>query len=144
METLEHCTEPVVDRVLAELARLCTPTGRVLISVPIETGPSFVLKYMFRTMAAWRKLSEYEYYERYAIRDAFRMVVARAGTIIRRPIYGTAGREFHSHYGFNWRHLRERVRGVLRVERTVFSPLGWLGGLVSSQAWFICRPQVRR
>src|SRR6476660_4915334 len=37
METLEHCTDSTVDRVLADLDRLCTRDGTVVISVPIET-----------------------------------------------------------------------------------------------------------
>lgn len=143
METLEHCTAPVVERVLRDLARLVAPTGRVIISVPIETGFSFLLKYVFRTIAGWRGLSDYKYYERYSLRHAVRMLMAGASTTIPRPVYGPPEGEFHSHYGFNWRHLRECVRGVLRLDRTCFSPLGWLGGLVNSQAWFECRPQTK-
>lgn len=139
METLEHCTDPAVTRVLADLTRLCATTGRVIISVPIETGPSFLLKLAVRSVAAWRGLSDYCYYERYHVRDALRMITARSKTRVARPVYGPAGAEFHSHYGFNWRQLRERVRTVLHVERTCFSPLAWLGGIASSQAWFVCR-----
>jgi hypothetical protein len=47
---------------------------------------------------------------------------------------------YHSHYGFNWRTLRETVREHLVVESTHFSPLGFTRGLASSQAWFVCRP----
>lgn len=140
METLEHCTDPAIERVLTDLVRLCAPNGHVLISVPIETGPSFLLKAAVRTVAAWRGLSDYCYYERYSVRDALRMISAGSKTTVGRPVYGPPGAEFHSHYGFNWRQLRERVRSVLRVERTCFSPLAWLGGMASSQAWFVCRP----
>lgn len=143
METLEHCTEPVVERVLADLNRLCAPAGRVVISVPIETGLPFLLKYALRTLAGWRGLSDYAQYERYPLGDAVRMLTARSATVVRRPVYGPPGRESHSHYGFNWRRLRERVRAVLRLDRTHFSPLGWLDGVVSSQAWFVCRPRPK-
>jgi len=141
METLEHCTDDSVGIVLADLARLCSPAGRIIISVPIETGPSFILKSAVRTLAAWRGLSDYGYYERYSGRDALRMITAGRQTTVGRPLYGPPGATFHSHYGFNWRQLRERVRNVLRVERTCFSPLAWLGGIASSQAWFVCRPR---
>ena len=63
METLEHCTDEVVQIVLRDLARLVTPNGRVVISVPIETGPTFLLKFLVRRAAAWRGLSDYRFYE---------------------------------------------------------------------------------
>jgi len=140
METLEHCTDSIVEIVLKDLARLVAPSGRVIISVPIETGPTFLLKTAVRTMAAWRGLSDYRYYEKYTLRDSLRMIFANSKTIFDRPVYGSPETPSLSHYGFNWRAMRERVRNHLFVERTLFSPLGFLGGWVSSQAWFICRP----
>lgn len=140
METLEHCTDAVAEIVLSDLARLVSPEGRVIISVPIETGPTFILKTAIRRLAAWRGLSDYRHYERYATRDALRMVFAGRRTALQRPVYGEPDAPHHSHYGFNWRAARERVRAHLTVERTLFSPVGWLGGWVSSQAWFVCRP----
>jgi SAM-dependent methyltransferase len=141
METLEHCTAPIVEVVLRDLARLVAPGGRVIISVPIEIGPTFLLKLVVRKAAAWRGLSDYRYYESYTVRDAFRMLFAGRTTEVARPVYGGPGSPGHSHYGFNWRALRERVRRHLVLERTLFSPLGHLGGWVSSQAWFVCRPR---
>jgi 2-polyprenyl-3-methyl-5-hydroxy-6-metoxy-1,4-benzoquinol methylase len=140
METLEHCTVPIVEVVLRDLARLVSPGGRVIISVPIEIGPTFLLKTIVRRLAAWRGLSDYRYYESYTLRDTVRMVLAGRTTVLDRPVYGGAGESFHSHYGFNWRALREQVSDHLAIERTLFSPLGILGGWVSSQAWFVCGP----
>jgi hypothetical protein len=48
MEMLKHCTQPVVEMVLADVARVCAPDGRVIISVPIEIGPSFLVKQSVR------------------------------------------------------------------------------------------------
>ncbi|HEY6361485.1 MAG TPA: class I SAM-dependent methyltransferase, partial [Vicinamibacterales bacterium] len=56
METLEHCTDQTVERVLADLSRLCRADGRVVISVPVETGPVFLIKCFMRKLAAWRRL----------------------------------------------------------------------------------------
>jgi SAM-dependent methyltransferase len=143
METLEHCTDVAAEAVLRDLARLVSAGGRVIISVPIETGPTFLLKTVIRKLAAWRGLSDYRFYESYTLRDAFRMLLATRSTALDRPVYGEPDSPFHSHYGFNWRATRERVATHLRIERTVFSPLGLLGGVVSSQAWFLCRPLAR-
>lgn len=139
METLEHCTAPVVENVLRELARLVSPAGRVIISVPIETGGSFLVKYAARNFAAYRNVGDYKYYEKYSWRNAWKMIAARDTTLLDRPVYGPPDRPSHSHYGFNWRALRNRVRAHLVIEQTTFSPLAALGGLFASQAWFVCR-----
>jgi SAM-dependent methyltransferase len=144
METLEHCTTPVVEIVLRDLARLVSPGGRVIISVPIETGPTFLLKTVVRNVAAWRGLSDYRYYESYTLRNALRMIFAGRATLLDRPIYGGPDAPSHSHYGFNWRALRERIRAHLTIERTLYTPLGISGGWVSSQAWFVCQPLASR
>jgi SAM-dependent methyltransferase len=139
METLEHCTAPVVEVVLGDLARLVKPNGRVIISVPIEIGPTFLAKLVIRKLAAWRGLSDYRYYELYSISDALKMVFATKDTTVIRPVYGGPEGPSHPHYGFNWRALGERVRAHFAVDRTMYSPLGFLGGWVSSQVWFVCR-----
>ncbi|MFO0810558.1 MAG: class I SAM-dependent methyltransferase [Gemmataceae bacterium] len=141
METLEHCIAPTVDAVLHDLVRLTNPAGRTIISVPIEIGPTFLVKSIVRSMAAWRGLSDYSHYESYPFRDAVRMICASRRTVIDRPEYGGPDDPNHSHYGFNWRALRERVRQYFEITATRFSPLGWLGGWFSSQVWFICVPK---
>lgn len=143
METLEHCLDPVVETVLADLGRLCAPGGTIVISVPIETGPVFFIKYLVRKLAALRGLSNYGYYEVYSFRDAWRMVFATERTSLARPAYGSPDSAYHSHYGFNWRRLRATVGRALVVNRTLFSPAGLLGGWCSSQVWFVCRPGTR-
>jgi SAM-dependent methyltransferase len=140
METLEHCTEPVIEIVLRDLARLIAPGGRVVISVPIETGPTFLLKWLVRKAAAWRGLSDYRYYESYSPANALRMIFAGRRQPLLRPVYDEGTSPYHSHYGFNWKTLREKVREHLIVESTHFSPLGFSRGLASSQAWLVCRP----
>jgi SAM-dependent methyltransferase len=141
METLEHCPDAVVEKVLADLGRLCAAGGTIVISVPIETGPVFFIKYVVRKLAALRGLSNYNYYESYSFRDAWRMVFATGRTSVTRPVYGSPDAPYHSHYGFNWRRLRATVGRSLVVERTRFSPAGFLGGWLSSQVWFVCKPR---
>jgi hypothetical protein len=80
-------------------------------------------------------------HETYPAGEALKILFARRSTAIDRPVYGEPPLTGHSHYGFNWRRLRDRVSQHLKVERTLFTPLGFLGGLVSSQAYFVCRPK---
>ena len=140
METLEHCTAPVVESVLADVARLVAPGGRAVISVPVEIGPSFLVKQSVRAIARRQGASSYQLHEKYPVGQALKMLFARRGTSVDRPVYGEPPLTGHSHYGFNWRHLRGRVSQHLKVDDTLFTPLGFLGGWVSSQAYFVCRP----
>src|SRR5437660_631775 len=56
MEVLEHCLEPERRRVLDELSKLARPAGRIVISVPIEIGPSLAAKQLARALAGLRGL----------------------------------------------------------------------------------------
>ncbi|MFZ0890455.1 MAG: methyltransferase domain-containing protein [Candidatus Binataceae bacterium] len=145
MEVLEHCVEDVAENVLADLRRLVARRGTVIISVPIEIGPALLGKQMVRTLAGWRELGDYKYRETYTARELFRMVFADPRAAIRRPVYEAQGasgpRHFHGHKGFNWRALRLKLERSFEVRETQFSPLGWLGGCLNSQAWFVCAPK---
>ena len=142
METLEHCPAPAVETVLNDLERSVRRDGRVIISVPVETGPAFILKYVVRTLAAWRGLSDYRHYERYSLRAALRMTFATAATTFDRPVYGAPAVPSHSHYGFNWRRLRDVVATRFSIERVLFSPINLRGGWLASQAWLVCSPRA--
>jgi hypothetical protein len=138
MEPQEHVPDAVVDAVLTDLRRLCAPDGRVIISVPVEIGPSFILKQTIRALAAHRGTSSYQLHERYSARNAARMLFAGRETVVPRRAFNVDGTEFYSHFGFNWRYMRDWVSQYLRVDRTLFTPVGAFGGLVSSQAYFVC------
>jgi 2-polyprenyl-3-methyl-5-hydroxy-6-metoxy-1,4-benzoquinol methylase len=138
MEVLEHCVDAVIDAVLADLSSLVSPSGVVIISVPIEIGPSLIAKQIVRRVAGWR-IYDYKFNERYSAWELLRMLAAREGTPFKREVYCSPTGKFHGHKGFNWRALRYRIRRTMTVERTAFSPLGLPGGFISSQAWFICK-----
>lgn len=143
METLEHCTRPVVEIVLDDLAVMVRSNGRVVISVPIEIGPTFVIKKIVRTFAAWRGLSDYKYYEKYTFMNSWRMIFARTTTEIDRPEYGEVGEKYHSHYGFNWRALEVLIKKKFHINNRYFTPLNWTRGFFSSQVWFECSPKAK-
>ncbi|MGH7933596.1 MAG: class I SAM-dependent methyltransferase [Candidatus Binataceae bacterium] len=142
-EVLEHCTESVAGEVLYELRRLVADDGRVIISVPIETNLSLVGKQVVRALAQWRGHRGQR--ETYRFGEFCKMVLAREGTAIERPLRSAVSDSgtysYHGHKGFNWRTMRRRLDGPFVVERICFSPLGRLGALVGSQAWFVCSPR---
>lgn len=141
METLEHCIDPDVEQILQNLARLVSPEGKAIISVPIETGPTFLLKLGIRRFAGMRNLSDYRNYESYSITNGLKMLFADSKTAIERPINRLPDLPPYSHYGFNWRSMREHIKEHFIIDETHFSPLGFLGGFFSSQVWFVCRPR---
>ncbi len=57
-----------------------------LCAVPIEIGPTFLLKAGVRRLAACRGLSDYRYYERYTLRHAMRMLFAGRRSTVDRPV----------------------------------------------------------
>jgi hypothetical protein len=144
MEVLEHCTADHRQTVLADLRRLAAPDAAVIISVPIEIGPSLMVKHLARTLAGWRGLGDYQYRERYTLGELWKMLFAGAATSIHRPVYETGPAspvgQYHGHKGFNWRTLRPELTARFHIESLQFTPIHWLGGSLNSQAWFICRP----
>jgi SAM-dependent methyltransferase len=139
MEVLEHCLEPERRRVLDGLARIVAPTGTVIISVPIEVGPSLLGKQFFRALAGLRRLGDYQYRERYS---PVELLLAAAGGSVPRSSYegdGAFGRyRYYGHKGFDFRELEKEIESRLVIVKRFFSPLPWLGPLLNSQAWFVC------
>ena len=143
MEVLEHCLEPERRRIIGELGRLCAPGGIVVVSVPIETGPSLLGKQFFRAVAGLRGLGDYAHRERYS---PLEMLRGLAGLDVPRVVYqghGATGTfAYYGHKGFEWRDVQREIADRLVIERRTFSPLPWAGATLNSQAWFICRPRT--
>ena len=142
MEVLEHCTTATIAANLALFARLLAPGGRLIVSVPIESGPSLLGKELLRTIAGWRRLGDYRTRETYRPGELIKMAFAGERTRVERPMHRfefAPGRmtEAHGHMGFNWKALRSQVRARFPIERTDFSPLGWSRGWCSSQDWLV-------
>ena len=142
MEVLEHCLPQTTEKVIDDLRRLVTPDGTVVISVPIEIGPTLLGKQIIRTVSGWRSIGDYKFREKYTVAELATMLLADERTVIERPIYsGLDGTQpFHGHKGFNWRALRCRLQDAFEIRETRFSPLEFLCGYLSSQVWLVCMP----
>ncbi len=143
MEVLEHCVEAERVNVLQMLHRLVSATGRVIISVPIEVGPSLLGKQLFRAIAAWRGHGDYRHRETYSPRELIAAALARPR--LARAEYGVdtpSGRmRYCGHKGFDWRILEREIAQRFTIEERRFTPLPPLGPLLNSQVWFVCRGQ---
>jgi 2-polyprenyl-3-methyl-5-hydroxy-6-metoxy-1,4-benzoquinol methylase len=146
MEVLEHCPDDLQRGVLDTMRRVVAPGGLVVISVPIEIGPSLIAKQAARALAAVRGLGEYAHRERYRPGELVRMLFAGAGTRIVRPETTTRlddGRtiRFTGHKGFNWKRLAVEVAARFRVDAVRFSPMPPCGEFLNSQVWFVGTPR---
>jgi len=144
MEVLEHCPSDLQPVVLADLAHFVRPHGVVIISVPIEIGPTLAFKQAVRAGAAATGLVEYEKRERYRISEFMRMLLARRTSHIERPatiaINAQGDRvRYHGHKGFNWRVLAHVIERTFVIERRLYSPVPFTGPWLNSQVWFVCR-----
>ncbi len=118
----------------------------MIVSVPVEIGPSLAVKEALRALAGWRRLGDYRFKERYGAREMAVMLTGGEGAAIYRPVYrGEDARGgpvfFHGHKGFNWKRLRRELEREFRVAETRFSPVNALGAGFASQAWFVCAPR---
>jgi hypothetical protein len=149
MEVLEHCPDDEQRRVLDEIGLVAAPEALIVISVPIEIGPSLLAKQLGRAMAAMRGLAEYAHRERYRPSEMARMLLAGSATHVPRPETVATlpdGRtlRFTGHKGFNWKRLAPEIGARFAVERVRCSPMPALGTVLNSQVWFVCRQQGRR
>ncbi|MDQ3803833.1 MAG: methyltransferase domain-containing protein [Acidobacteriota bacterium] len=138
MEVLEH----VVDEgaLVERLGRLAAPGGRILISVPVETGLPLVVKQAARRVAGWRGIGDYPGTSPYTFGELLRGVFAGRRQHMARPVHRAGdGAPFHDHKGFNWVRLRETLAARFRLERTLGSPVAWLPPHLASQVWFVLR-----
>lgn len=139
MEVLEHCLEEERRAIVERLARLVAPGGRVVISVPIETGPSLVGKQVFRAIAGLRGVGDYRHRERYSplemARGLFGLPVPRAAYPGASPEAGS----YYGHKGFAWPDVQREIETCLSIEERSFTPMPWAGAALNSQVWFVCR-----
>jgi SAM-dependent methyltransferase len=137
MEVMEHVVDWNPD--LARMKKLLKRDGRLIISVPVETGLPLVVKQTVRRIAGWRKIGHYPGTSPYSAAEMTSGIFAGATQHLPRPIFDTGSGPFHDHKGFNWMVLKERLQQDFVVERVLASPFAWLGPHLATQAWFIAR-----
>jgi SAM-dependent methyltransferase len=144
MEVLEHCLDAERRRVLDRLASLVRADGLVLISVPIEIGPSVAGKQLFRAIAGLRNAGDYRHRERYS---PFEMLQSMLGRRVRRVSFEGRGADgpyrYHGHKGFDYRELAREIAERFTIRERLFSPMPWLGPILNSQVWFVCGIKAR-
>jgi ubiquinone/menaquinone biosynthesis C-methylase UbiE len=147
MEVLEHCPDRIQIEALDRIARVTARDGLVVISAPMETGPSLAAKQLARSAVALRGLTEYANGERYRLAEFATMLFARRHTMIPREEHVSSEDDgttftFTGHKGFNWRRLEALLMARFAIERRLFTPMPLLGAILNSQVWFVCRKRA--
>jgi SAM-dependent methyltransferase len=119
LEVLEHLQPTEVESTVGILNRLLRPGGILVVSVPVEIGPTALFKYL---ASLWLTGGDRHYRLWEVLRASFCGRVARDTEVA-----------FLPHKGFDHRRLRQCLAGRFLIEREVFSPLPLLSGVFNSQ-----------
>jgi len=144
MEVLEHCLEDERRRVIDALARFVAPSGLVIVSVPIEIGPSLAGKHVARMIAGARGLGDYRHRERYSPIEMLRSIAGLP--IARVPVEGRGPDgpyRYYGHKGFDYRDVARELAARFTIAQRFYTPMRLLGPILNSQAWFVCSSRAR-
>ena len=130
-ETLEHIGNP--EKVLDLILLYCQPSAKLVISVPIEIGPSLILKQTGRYFA---NLKGNYGYERYQPQELFSAAIL--WDVNSFPSSHSLKEQSTGHKGFDYRNLEKILRQKLKIEQQFFSPFPWFGNLFNSTVIWVC------
>lgn len=124
-EVLEHVSTAEAVRILSECQRLLKPEGRLIVSVPIETG----LPCLVKSVARWIK-----------VRPLERQMTI--WNVLRSACYFPAKREpeyldVYGHTGFDYTEVERMLKGFFTIRRRVFSPVPMFGWVLNSQVFYV-------
>ena len=143
MEVLEHCVVDSRRQIYDDLNRFLKPDGRIIISVPVETGASLLVKQPVRAFAGFWGLGDYQHREQYSVREFVRAILAGTATTLQREtlscVIDDTEIQYYGHKGFNWRALHRELEDVFDILDMTYSPFHGIGNVLASQVYFICR-----
>lgn len=124
-EVLEHLPAQPAFTALAHIRRALAPSGRLVVSVPVEIGPVGLFKNLYRILKS-------EKHDGMNVANMTRAFFAL-------PVDHAATDYIFSHVGFDFRKVRELIRasGFL-IEEEHCSPFDAGGWLINSQVFFVC------
>lgn len=131
-ETLEHVGEP--ESVLEQMLTYSQPGAKMVISVPIEIGPSLFFKQVGRYFA--NRKGAYGY-ERYTLRELFSASILWDTDSF--PSSHSIKAPLRSHKGFDYRKMARLLQQKVTIEQKILTPFPWMGNLLNSTIIWICR-----
>lgn len=124
LEVFEHLPPPALANAIADIKRLLAPNGKIVVSVPVEIGPSSLLKNLARLLY---RQQESSFSSMTLLKSLFGLPVER------REQWGLYG-----HTGFDHRAVEDIFRlASLKIRSKSFCPFPLLRGLLNSQVFFV-------
>ena len=105
LEILEHVKEP--RKVIEEIFRLLKKNGTFICSVPVEIGPSLLIRNIIGKLTNFKR-------PHYSKKEIIRSV------LLKRP--GLRTKEM-SHKNFDWRLINEAMKKVFKIIKVDFIPI---------------------
>lgn len=130
-ETLEHIGYPA--KALDLILNYCQPGAKMVISVPLEIGPSLLWKQIGRYLANMK--GNYGY-ERYTLKELFYATILWDTNSF--PSSHLSQCEYTGHKGFDYQKIEKLLAEKVTIERRVFSPFPWSGNLLNSTVIWVC------
>jgi SAM-dependent methyltransferase len=129
MEVCEHLTNKSLEELFRNVKALAAPSARIVIGVPIETGPSGFLKNVYRLAHGGRQNVTFGK----CLRALVNAKIERRATDVE---------WFGSHVGFSHTVLAEMLKqhGFL-VQRTCCLPFPKFGTVLNNEIYFVCSIQ---
>lgn len=129
-ETLEHVNNPA--QVLDTILPYCQAQAKVIISIPIEVGPSLIFKQIGRYLANLKSRYGYERYTPPELFDA--AILWQTKTF---PSSHNQDVPMRSHKGFDYRDLEETLNTKIKIQKRLFSPFPVLQNTINSTVFYI-------
>ncbi|MFB2935438.1 class I SAM-dependent methyltransferase [Aerosakkonemataceae cyanobacterium BLCC-F154] len=131
-ETLEHIGN--AENAVTQILTYCQPGATMIISVPIEIGPSLLLKQIGRYLA---NLKGNYGYEKYTLRELFAAsILWNAEKFVSSH---SLKNDYTGHKGFDYRKIEKLLEKKVKIQQRIFSPFPWGGNLLNSTVIWVCR-----
>jgi 2-polyprenyl-3-methyl-5-hydroxy-6-metoxy-1,4-benzoquinol methylase len=98
METMEHLPDDILTAYVQSLSQIVT--GKLFITVPVERGPMFLMKYLAKSLTRSKGKAKY------TIRDVFNLTFSRTNAVQR-----------NEHKGFDERKLIKVLKQHFTIDR---------------------------
>lgn len=123
-EVLEHVSLGEANRILVNCQKLLKPKGKLIVSVPLEVGPSSLLKNVVRYAVVRPRETNL------TIANVLKIACY---TPIERLDYGDG---YFGHMGFDYLEIERILRRHFTIKRRVFSPVPMFGWAMNSQVFY--------
>ncbi len=135
-QVLEHVSDDIRDEIFDTLRKVTKPNAKLIIEVPIESGPILLVKNTGSHILHRVTRKRYKRY-RLGMKELIPRLRLRTAPHVRPPRQSETGRTAFSHKDFSVWNLKTYLEERCRIVETRFLPVNALGWM-NLQAIFVC------